>query len=381
MICFCTNKNSNKEILEGKKIIKTIGELYTVLPETIEELILDQSFIDSNFTELGLENFIQSVIKMKPDIRITLPNSHADDFNSLKDIVNNVLVDEDKFIEYVLYNRKEMFNMFKYMCSDNKALYVDSVAYSNKLNTLQLELEESIEEIECLKATNATLTELVKNHEASLEMIASQVKYKTGKEIDLSLLKSINAENNSYYKILYIKEISRVKYIDTFIDSLMTILEITYNTPVRLVVMESTFAYRRSQFYPKCKSFLSLTYKDIQKGNIFMAGYNKKLMKDILLNPDRIPYLIILDRTGLESPVVYADNVVTVFTASDLKDVDEVVVKEGNIISYSDKTMYIPHINKYNDLSQEDILSKYSEMNITKKIFDLLERRYLNSGS
>lgn len=381
MIYLCTSKDSNQEILESKKIIKTIGALYESLKEPMEELIIDQSFIDQNFTSLGLENFIQSVIKMKPDIKITVPDSYRFEYETLKDIISNVIVDEDKFLEYVLHNKNEMFNMFKFMCSKNRALYMDSLAYSNKLNTLQLELEEANEVIENLHSRNNSLTEIVKSHEASLELISSQVKYKTGKEIDLSLLKSIDASNNSYFKILYIKEVTRVKYIDTFIDTLMTILEITYSLPVRLVVMESTFSYRKSSLYPKCKSFLNLKYRDIQKSNIFMAGFNKKLMNDILLNPERIPYLIVLDRTGLEAPVIYADNIVNVFTVSDLKDLDEDTIKKENVISYSDSTMYIPHINDYDTLSQEEILSKYSGMKITKDIFNLLERRYLNNGT
>lgn len=103
-----------------------------------------------------------------------------------------------------------------------------------------------------------------------------------------------------------------------------------------------------------------------------MAGFQPKIMKDVLQDPNHVNFLIVVDRGGYFQPHVIGDNVTTIYTASDLKDVDA-SIESSNIISYDDATMFIPYIDDFNKLSPEDRVQKYSSMNVTKELIRRLE--------
>ena len=51
----------------------------------------------------------------------------------------------------------------------------------------------------------------------------------------------------------------------------------------------------------------------------------------------------------------------------------DVDIDKDKLISYDDSTMYIPYIENFDELSPEDKIKKYSSMNVTKQLINLLE--------
>ena len=64
------------------------------------------------------------------------------------------------------------------------------------------------------------------------------------------IISSILSKNN-YDKVIYIKEITRVQYIDTLVYYLKEILRVLYSMPTRLVVIESYYGSGCPRLYPK----------------------------------------------------------------------------------------------------------------------------------
>ena len=180
------------------------------------------------------------------------------------------------------------------------------------------------------------------------------------------------ANSNNYNHILYIKELSRVHYTDTLVYYLQEILKTLYGVPVRTVVIEPYYSYGREAMYPDLAPHWKLKYEDVYGGNIFMAGYQPKLMKDILQNANHVNYLIVLDRAGYRYPHIDCPNTTVVYTASDLTDVPP-EIDIDKVISYSDRSMYIPYIEDFDKLSPEDKIQKYSSMDVTKELINYLE--------
>ena len=99
-----------------------------------------------------------------------------------------------------------------------------------------------------------------------------------------------------------------------------------------------------------------------------------KTMEGILKNPSNVEYLIVLDRCGMGVPHIIGDDVEYVYTMSDPADnYDD--LPASRIISYFHETLHIPHIEGFDDLSNEDKVMRYSNMQITKFLIGLLEKR------
>ena len=142
--------------------------------------------------------------------------------------------------------------------------------------------------------------------------------------------------------------------------------------PVRTVVIEPYYSYGRNSLYPKMKPHWDLTYQDVYSGDIFMSGYQPKVMKDILYNSNHVNYLIVLDRGGYSTPHIVHPNTTVVYTVSDLKDIDSNINK-NKVISYDESTLFIPYIENFNKLSPEEKIQKYSSMSVTKELIKHLE--------
>jgi hypothetical protein len=165
-----------------------------------------------------------------------------------------------------------------------------------------------------------------------------------------------------------------VHYVDTLIYYVLEILKTLYGVPTRFVVIESAFAYERASLYPTCVRHTELTFRDVVDSNIYMAGFHPNLMESILKNPSNAEYLIVLDRSGFDRPYLRGENVEGLVTVSDMNDLGEGLVNRNRIISYSNTTLHVPFIKEFNNLSMEEKIGKYSSMQATKDIINLLER-------
>ena len=246
----------------------------------------------------------------------------------------------------------------------------ESVAASNKIATLSVQLEEANQK---LKHSDKLLEEaysLKNDMESKLHALVSRVNFKYEKTVNPD--KMFIATENNYNHILYIKEITRVHYTDTLVYYLQEILKTLYGVPARTVVIEPYYSYGRKDLYPNLKPHWNLSYTDVYSGDILMAGYQPKLMEDILRDASHVQYLIVLDRGGYSVPHIEGGNVSVVYTASDLKDVPTDVPKDL-VVSYSEDTLNIPYIEDFDSLSAEDKIQKYSSMKVIQKFIDILE--------
>lgn len=209
--------------------------------------------------------------------------------------------------------------------------------------------------------------------EAKLHQLISRINYSYGKQVDED--KMLQIEGCRYDKVLYIKEITRVHYTDTFIYYLQEILKTLYGVPARVLVIEAYYAYDRLKLYPSLKPHWNLTYRDVYESDIYMAGFQPKLARDIMQNSSAYNYLIILDRGGAGYQHILNEKIETLYTVSDPKDFPK-DVDPSRIITYrGDTHLIIDYIPDFDKLPSERKISEYSSMPAMQAVIELMERR------
>lgn len=359
----------NDILIQGDGCCTNLQELYTSLSDVnTTEIEIRKDFADTYFTYEGLCDFVEYAAAVVPNIRISVADTVYDNLGqAVKDL--QVLKHVDEFIYALETNPSKIMATIQSLCKHYTDAHDDALVASNKLATMSVQIEDLKKQLDYAKKDSFKLQAAHNDTVAKLHSLVSRVNFRYEKTIEPSNL--FVTSNNNYSHILYIKEITRVHYTDTLVYYLQEILKTLYGVPVRSVVIEPYYAYSRAAMYPAHKPHWDLTYADIYSGDIFMAGYQPKVMKDIMHNPNKVHFLIVLDRGGYMAPHINSGNVSTVYTVSDLKDA--VDIDKDKLISYDDSTMYIPYIENFDELSPEDKIKKYSSMNVTKQLINLLE--------
>lgn len=340
MIYVCSLKDDKKASSEGKVVLKTIEEAYKVIPhKETREIIMKDKFVERYFTPSGFASFVRECSRI------------------------------NKFLE-IIYNPKYSLH------SDDKVKNLDEIEDSqqSKLSNMHLELWET----KCLweqelEEHNKTRNKLAKVS-AELDAMISSINYKFGRAANVEKYSGINISACNYRKILYIKEITRVHYVDTLLYYLQEIIKSVQLKQARLMVIEAAYSGSRIALYPRCKPYSGLTGWEVLDGNIYIAGFQADVVESVLKNSSNSEYLIILDRSGYENMHVMGKSVESLYTVSDLEDV-KFNVSLSRLISYSNKTLHIPFIKNFNELASEDRADKYYSMEITKAILEMLERK------
>jgi hypothetical protein len=373
MIYIATLEVDNEALLEGKICITTIRELYEcILQPDATELIIEKTFAEEYFTPSGLQLFIDNTQSINSKISITV--------NSMVSLFNDKAVHDLKSINsmeqfmYILHSKpKETIDTIRSLCDYYLGITSETLVANDKISTLHLQNTHLQKKYQDVKEDYDKLMDIKNEYEAKLRTLVSRINFRYNKDLNQDTM--FHVEGNSYDKILYVKEITRVHFTDTLLYYLQEILKTFYGVPARFVVIEPYYAYNNVKMYDNCKPHYELTYSDVYKENIFMAGLQPRLMEDILNNPLNVNYLIILDRSGYKNPYVSGDNVETVYCASDLDDAETYHVPMDRVISYSESSMYIPFIAGFSILSTEARIQRYSSMEIMKKLLDLIERK------
>lgn len=364
------NVIDNDILLHGDTCITTLKELYMALvDEETTEIELRKDFIESNFTYMALCNFIESASAIAPNIAVYANDAY---YSNSNDSIQQLREMREPF-EYIYAIESapsKFISTIHMLCESYLQAQDDANVANNKLANMHVQNDALQKELQLCRIDKTKVEDQLNETQAKLSALVSRVNFKYEKTLvpdDMFLLRE-----NNFNHILYIKEISRVHYVDTMIHYLEEILKTLYNVPSRLVVIEPYYAYKRAEMYPGLKPHWSLTYQDVYSEDIFMAGFQSKLMKDILQDPNHIQYLIILDRAGYMTEHVQASNVTTIYTVSDLKDISDDVPK-SHIISYSESTMYIPYIEDFDGKSLEMRVQMYSSMSVIKECIKFLE--------
>jgi hypothetical protein len=349
-----------------------------VLPDT-REIRITTGFSDKYFTPSGLADFMESVNTLRSDVKL-ITQTDLPDFRlqRIKNLRNVRTSDE---LTYILQAKpQEFISLIEHLCDSYTSAYSETLLANNKVSSLQLTISKLQAELERMRKDLQNSLNREQETASKLHLMVSRVNSSYNKHVDQTALLDIKA--HSYAKILYIKEITRVRYIDTLVFYLQEILRITYGVPARVTVIEPFYAYERSGLYPSMKPHRNLSYADVHRADIFMAGFQSNLMQDILRNSANNEYLIVIDRGGFGRVHINAPKTEYIWTAADLRDiaatsfspVNSTVPNNENIISYSSETLHIPHIANFNGLSFEKKLTAYSSLPIVQKILGLTEK-------
>lgn len=360
-------------VINGDHCVTTMKDVYScVIEKDATELEIRDDFAKEYFTPASLADFIKNTKKMNPNLQIitnaTATNFMVEQVKKLAEIKNTA-----ELIYVLEKNPKDVFSLIKELSDFYTSAYSETLEANNKVSTQHLKIASLQRQLEEKDKAYKELLDREKEAERNLHILVSRINYQYGNNVNMDRL--LDAYGNRYDKILYIKEISRVHYTDTFIYYLQEILRTLYNVPCRLCVMEPFYAYDNIRLYKDLVPSWDMSAEDVYSSDIYMAGYQPKLMEDILKNSSNIRYLVILDRVGGSRVHVHGENVETFYCVSDDKDITDESIDKSRIISYSTKTSNISHIVGFDEKTNEEKMGAYSSMPLMQKVINVMEER------
>ena len=363
-----------RDKLDGYKFIHTKADLDRVVVDNLSsnKVVIRQDFAREYFTPTGLSSYIDNVrrinmnlvIEVDMDDEVFTKERFIDKISECRNI--------DEIIMLLGSYSKEFMDTLEYLIKNTNLDYQKMLEYSNQVSRLQMVIEGLHSEIEEYKYRLETEEENKLSYQSKFHALISRINYQYNAGVDKNKLFKVN--KNSYDKILYIKEVTRVQYTDTLIYYLKEILKTLYAMPARILVIEGYYASGKIPQYPNLTPHHELIERDVIKGDILMLGVQPNIMQDILKNASNISILIVLDRGGYEVPHIVGDNVEVLYTVSDTKDIPP-GIPNGRVISYSDTTQFIKYIKGFDQMDTSARISEYSSMHIIKNIIALLERK------
>ena len=370
MTYVCVTEVSNEILIHGDECVINLEDLYCALADPeCTEVRLTKEFVDKFFTYTALCDFVENCASVAPNAAIIVEGTEYSDMpGAVKSLSRYKSVEE---FNYALsYNPTKTIATIQDLCKYYSETRDEATVAASKLSSAVMQLEQAIREKDEVLTDYDKLLSTYNETVAKFEALVNRVNFRYEKTINPDEMFLVR--DNKFKRILYIKEITRVHYVDTLLHYLRETLMTLYNVPARSLVIEPYYSYGRESMYPDYKPHWNLTYQDVYSGNILMAGFQPKLMKDIMLNSNHVHYLIILDRGGYMTPHVEGSNVSVLYTASDLKDVPE-SIDRSKVISYSEDSLYIPYVDGFEELSPEEKVQKYSSMSVTQALIDVLE--------
>lgn len=369
----CTTSITSEDRLSNKNFITTIKELniLSIDNKTHNRVVIRKDFIDEYFPYNQLSEFIKNLSKINPNLIVD-----TEDYTVRQEVDSSILgliadnLNKDDLTMLLQFKSHDFIEaLFKLIkaYTTNKEFELEGASIISGLRERIDSLNDDIVELKDLLSKEIINKADVQDR---LSVLIKRINYTHNVGVDEDML--FITDSNNYDKIIYIKEITRVQYVDTLVNVLQEILKLLYNMPTRLLTIEGYYANGKVPLYPYLKPYYSLTEKDVLSGDILMLGYQPKLFRDIMRNPSNISILIILDRGGYASPHLFGNNVEYLFTASDPKDVAE-DVPISRIISYKEDTLFVPHVKNFDHLSDSEKVQKYSSFAVIKQIISLIE--------
>ena len=374
MIYLASLTEEIKDKLEGYYFIKTKEELDKLVIDNrqFNKIIIAKDFAQTYFTPSGLNEYLENAKELNRNLVIELDSqAKAISENSLIEKLQDVWTEDDLIYLTVKYP-KELLSTVRKLATENMEQQKLVLEASNTVSRLQsiidnLTLEKENSEY-ALKIEQGNKFSI----QSKLDALVKRINYQYNVKVDSESL--FRETSNRFDKVLYFKEITRVQYIDTFVYYLREIFKVLYGLPTRFVVVESYYAASKIPLYPDLVAHHELKERDVLSGDILMLGYQPNLMKDIVKNSSNVSLLIVLDRGGYKTPHLYGNNVEYFYIVSDLKDVSK-DIPLSRVISYSEATLFIPHIGEFQSLDNSERMARYSSMGIMKKMIALLEGR------
>ena len=365
---------ATRDKVDGYKFIHTKTELDKVVTNNLQsnKVVIRQDFARAYFTPTGLSSYVENVRRINMNLVIEVD---MDDEVFTKERFIDKIAECRNIDEIVMLlgsYSKEFMDTIKFLIDNTNQDYQKMLGYSNQVSRLQSVIEGLNSDIEELKYMLETENSNKLSYQSKFHALVSRINYQYNAGIDKNKL--FEVDKNSYDKILYIKEISRVQYTDTLVYYLKEILKTLYAMPTRILVIEGYYASGKITQYPTLVPHHELIERDVIKGDILMLGVQPNILQDILKNASNISILIVLDRGGYEVPHIVGDNVEVLYTVSDIQDIPQ-GVPAGRVISYDQSTQFIKYIKNFNMMDTSARISEYSSMNVVKNIISMLEKK------
>lgn len=369
----CTTNITTEDKLSNRNFVTNMKALNKVVVDNKahHKVVIRRDFIDEYFPYNQLSEYIKNVTRVNPNIIIETEGYTVQsevDVDMLGLISNNLNKDDlTTLLQFKSHDFIEtLFKLIQHY-SVNKEFELEGASIISGLRETIDNLNDKIDTL------NDSLEKEIFNKadvQDRLSVLIKRINFSHNVGVDENML--FRADGNNYDKIIYIKEVTRVQYIDTFVKTLQEILKLLYNMPTRVLTIEGYYANGKVPLYPELKPHYSLTEKDVLSSDILMLGFQPKLFQDIMRNPSNISIMIILDRGGYASPHLFGENIEYLFTASSPDDVPDDVPR-SRIISYKEDTLFIPYIKGFNNLSESEKVQRYSSLKIIKQIMTLIE--------
>lgn len=363
-------KVDNDILIRGDECVTNLEELYNALSDPeCTEIELRKEFCDTYFTFTALCDFVENCGTVAPNVVVHVPDTVYSDTNTaVRDISQYKSMEE--FMYALQLNSSKVIATVQELCKYYFQTRDEAAASNNKVSELMVQIDELQSANQQLRNDLRNAQEHANRVNANLQALVNRVNFRYEKTIKVD--EQFMLRENSYRHVLYIKEITRVRFVDTLLYYLQEIMKTMYTVPVRTVVIEPFYSYGREALYPNYAPHWNLSYRDVYSGNIFMAGIQPKVMKDVLQNSNHLHYLVVLDRGGYMEPHVSGQNVSTLYTVADIKDLSESIGK-SDVISYYEDTLNIPYVDGFDELSPEEKIQRYSSMPIMQTLVNKLE--------
>lgn len=279
----------------------------------------------------------------------------------------------DDFLAYVMANPSLSMSFLRELLNNYNQNTMEMLSLRNKIETLILEnsgLSDRLERKDkAIETMEASYNELFAKHGSLVQKINYQYNIPYDGEGETGFRQSVI----NFDKVLYIKEVTRVKYTDTLLYYLQNIMNTVHEKHTRYIVIEPFGANSAINLYPNHTPTSRLTHYALRHEDILMIGYQTDIMMSILQNTARHGFLIILDRSHSDHIYVQGDKVRPIYTFSDMEDRETLNIPLSNTLSYSNQTKHIPYIEGFKDMSAQEKLVVYSELAVLKEMIVALE--------
>lgn len=271
--------------------------------------------------------------------------------------------------------------------------------------SLREQITSSEDKIQAVKHERDGFKTMASNHAKKVAELTERVAELSGKENYGSILNDYKEENTMLMKcttkiILYFKEVTYVKYVDSFITQFVEWLKVQ-NLKTKLVIYDtSTKMYRKYQPLTVVDGKTYVSDKDtlINKAEKFVAAEPiPAILHDILESPLAFDVVIVYDRMHNTKDLISGNNVSKFFIINSNHDYLQMkdtlkITASGNIITSEDSTieasdgrkwLNIPTIEGYTSCTDSAKISKYLRLrckNHNQTLFNyIVEKSNLSS--
>lgn len=339
-------------------------------------------------------DFCEAQTFLDPDIA-----SYADIQNIIFDIqsaiedrdlerLKCILGEKSKSIEYLsstisymkkvcdMSSSKELFNSVEALKDEISDALIKVEASKKEIDNAKYERDKYKVSVEELKRENEKLKAKKDSHDVNVSSIAEEAPLKTYKEVNTQLIQCKTK------LVIYFKEISYVRYVNSLVTHLMSYLEKS-KLKCKLVIYDthtSMYGVYKPLQAVAGNEYLSMKGTLISKTKAFVVSEpNSSILNDILCSEECFDVVIVYDRMRGINDLISGNNVTRFVVVNSSKeyeaikniikiqDLSTVITRADTRIENSSgkarNFLDIPKIEQYGNMTETGMMSKYIKIN------------------